>query len=157
MATEFDSGYLVYLQIYQDVIDQGNGLLDYKGFEFNKRTGKNAANVSTKKNIARQVITTFGKTPFVYYAGNTDYKSFDLTGVFLAQYDKHGDKVMTAREYADLFIDMVDQHRPFCVENSQHKKVICDVVITNEVTPLLYDEDTMEYVEITINCTEIAG
>lgn len=142
-----DSGYLVYLK--NDTQTK---------YEFNKTTGKGSSlsTNSLKQNTSRQLITTFGRTPYVYYGGNTCYKTIDLTTVFLAQYDDKGNKVLTARQYANQFIEMVNKRKPIIVENKeQGTTMICDVQITNDVSPTLYTKDDLEYVEITINCTEI--
>lgn len=140
-----DSGYLLYLK--------SNSKIQY---EFNKTTGKSGLKTgSTKRNVSRTSINTFGRAPFVYYAGTMKYDTFDLSTVFLAVHDEKGNKILTAREHADRFIAMVDTHKPIIVENSQKQQYICDVQITNEITPILYEEDTMEYVEISISCTQI--
>lgn len=142
-----DSGYVLYLKN-----DKSNQ------YEFNKTTGKSSSlsTNSRKQVVSRQLITTFGRTPYVYYAGNTCYKTIDLSSVFLAQYDDKGNKILSAREYADQFIEMVNKRKPIIVKNHQQGiEMICDVQITNDVSPTLYTEDDLEYVEISINCTEI--
>lgn len=141
-----DSGYILYLKN-----DRNNQ------YEFNKTTGKssNLGTNSRKQVVSRQLITTFGRTPYVYYAGNTCYNTIDLSTVFLAQYDDKGNKILSAREYANQFIEMVNKRKPIVVENSQGMKMVCDVQITNDVSPTLYENDTMEYVEISVSCTQI--
>lgn len=141
-----DSGYIVYLKSDNTV-----------KYEFNKTANKSSGvNTNSKKQTtSRQLITTFGRTPYVYYGGNTCYNTVDLSTVFLAQYDDKGNKILTAREYANQFIEMVNKRKPIVVENSQGMKMVCDVQITNDVSPTLYVEDAMEYVEISISCTQI--
>lgn len=140
-----NSGYILYLETDKSI-----------QYEFNKTSGKSGLQTtSTKKNVSRVSLNTFGKVPYVYYAGEMNYATFDLSTVFLAVYDDAGTKILTAREHADKFIAMVDKHKPIVVEDSQKRKFICDVQITNETTPTLYENDSMEYVEISISCTQI--
>lgn len=141
-----DSGYQLYLK--QDIS---------KKYDFNKTSGKSSSlsTDSKKQVVARQQITTFGKVPYVYYAGATCFSTIDLTTVFLATYNSKGNKELTARGHADEFIAMVNKRKPIVVENSQGMKLICDVQITNDVSPTLYTEDDLEYVEISVSCTQI--
>ena len=126
-------------------------------YEFDKSSGRSGIKTtSIRYTTSRQMLTTFGRVPYVYYGGHTNFATFDLSTIFLAQYDENtGVKTLTAREYAKKFIDMVNLRKPIIVENSQGMKIKCDVQITSDVSPVLYAEDDMEYIEISISCTEI--
>lgn len=140
-----DSGYLLYLKDRPDI-----------KYEFNKTSGKSGVTTTTKKhNNARVSLNTFGKFPLVYYSGCMDYVTFDLSTIFIATYNDIGEKMLSARQQADAFIDMTKTNKPIVVENSEGKTYICDVQITSDASPTLYEDDTLEYIEIGVSCTQI--
>lgn len=141
-----ESGYVLYLK--KD---------PYTKFYFNKNTGKNNVEVSQTINVTRQSLDVFGKYPYVYYVGNMNYRTFELSGVFIHTEDEYGNKKLTASEHAQFFEELVNGNRDFIVENSKKEKFLCDIQIKTISAPLLYEEDQLEYVTVSISCTEIGG
>ena len=143
---ENESGYIVYLQDTPKL-----------QFYFDKSLNRNHIEVSQNINTTKFVLNTFGKYPYVYNVGNMNYKTFDLTGIFLATENDDGVKILTASEHAKQFEDMVNSRKPFVVENSKKEKFLCDVKINSISAPMLYYENDMEYVTVNISCTEIGS
>lgn len=143
---ESESGYVLYQKNMPEL-----------KFYFDKSIGKSHIEISQNVNKTKFILNTFGKYPYVYNAGNMNYRTFDLTGVFLATENNLGEKVLSASQYATQFEDIVNQKNPFVVENSKGEKLLCDIEIKSISAPMLYFENDMEYVTININCTEIGS
>ena len=77
--------------------------------------GRGIGDVVVTHNENRLELKTFGRTPYVYYAGHTDYATFDLSTVFY--YDD--EKNESARRQMDRFKTMIKQRKALMVENSQ--------------------------------------
>lgn len=143
---ENESGYVLYQKNMPEL-----------KFYFDKSIGKSHIEISQNINQTKFILNTFGKYPYVYNAGNMNYRTFDLTGVFLATENNLGEKVLSASEYATQFENIVNQKNPFIVENSKGENLLCDVEIKSISAPMLYFENDMEYVTINITCTEIGS
>lgn len=126
-------------------------------FYFNKTIGRNHIEIGQNINTTQFILNNFGKYPFVYVAGNMNYKTFDLTGVFLERLNEDGIKIQTANEYAQQFINLVNQNKPFVLENSRNEKMLCHIQLKSVSSPMLYYENDMEYVTVNITCTEIGS
>lgn len=137
-----DAGYLIYRRVDNPTIK----------YEFDKSIGgRGVESVSTRHNNNRTQLTTFGKVPYVYYAGATDFVEFNLSTVFY--YNNETNE--TARSQANRFKEMIDRRETLIVENSQKQKFFCDVNIVSEVAPQLYVERDMDYIEIEVRCIQI--
>lgn len=143
---ENESGYVVYLK--------DNPKLK---FYFDKTVGSGQQDVSQVINTTKMVLNTFGKFPFVYNVGHMNYRTFDLTGVFLGVENDNGIKILTASEHTKQFENLVNLKKPFIIENSKKEKFLCDIQIKNITAPLLYYEDDYEYTVVSISCTEIGS
>lgn len=141
-----ESGFIIYLQ------DNPN-----LQFYFDKSVGKSHTTIPQNVNISKVTLNNFGKYPYIYNVGNMNYRTFDLTGVFLAIYDDDNNKVLTANEHAKQFESLVNLRKPFIIENSKREKYLCDIQIKTVTAPMLYYEDDMEYVTIDISCIEIGS
>ena len=137
-----DSGYVVYDPSFPSVeyaFDVAIG-------------GRGTDDVITTHNENRVELRTFGSVPYVYYAGETDYVSFDLSTVFY--YDDENKE--SARSQMDRFKRMVRKRKILMVENSQGQIFKCDIFIAEERAPSLYVEEDLDYIEVKIRCTQIA-
>ena len=135
------AGYIVY--------DTSNPTI---AFQFDKAVGdRGIETVSTSKVENRLELKTFGKYPYVYYAGQTDYKVFDLTTVFIRDEENN----ISAREQVNNFKTLIKQRIPLAVEDSEGQVFMCDVQLTGESKPKLFANYDMEYIEISIKCTQI--
>lgn len=119
-------------------------------YDFDRNIG-GLDSVNTKHEDTRLELKTFGRVPYVYYAGQSDFRKFSLKNTFHYNYDT-GE---TARQQVDRFKALVAKREVLVVENSQGQKFLCDVNITGESAPLLYVEEDLDYIEITIECTQI--
>lgn len=123
-------------------------------YDFDKG-GAGLETVSTTNEDNRLELKNFGKFPIVYHAGETDYESFDLTGVFIPELDDGGFVVKKAKEIYDDFKAMINLREPLRVINSMGEELICDIEIKQRISPKLYVEHDMDFMEVTIGCTEI--
>lgn len=146
-----EAGYRIYKKPKKDE----NGVIDWDSviyYNFDKSVGgRGTTSVSTSNENNRLELKTFGRTPYVYYAGETDYDKFSLVGAF--HYNEETGE--TARQQVDRFKQLVKRREILVVENSQGQEFLCDVNITNEAAPSLYVEKDMDYIEVTVECTEI--
>lgn len=133
-----DAGYIVY--------DPSSPLIKYY---FDK--GFSTDNISVTNIENRLELKTFGRFPYIYYAGQTNYAVFELTTIFMPD-DKTG---LTARQQVDNLKSLVKKRKPLTIENSQEQIFKCDVQITNESVPKLYTKQDFEYIELSIRCTQI--
>lgn len=132
------------------VYDPSNPL---KKYYFDKSVGSRGLEDVSVENVEnRTELKTFGRFPYVYYAGHTDYAVFELSTVFIPD-DEIG---KTARQQVDEFRSLVKQRKTLTVENGQGQTFKCDVQIIEERSPKLYVENDMEYIEIRIRCTQIS-
>lgn len=120
-------------------------------FYFDKSVGRRGVeNVQTNHNENRTELVTFGKHPFVYYAGQTDYVSFSLSGTFIDEEE------MTCREQVDRLKEILNEREYILVENSQGQKRLCDVTMTSESSPQLHHlGESLNYITVSVNCVEI--
>ena len=120
-------------------------------YHFDKSTNSRSIDtVSVDKVENRLELKTFGRFPYIYYAGETNYRVFDLTTVFVDEDDKN------CRDQVDDFKAMLMKRIPLVVENAQGQVIVCDVVLSNESSPKLHAlEDSLNYISITVRCTEI--
>lgn len=120
-------------------------------YHFDKSTNSRSIDtVSVDKVENRLELKTFGRFPYIYYAGETNYRVFDLTTVFVDEDDKN------CRDQVDDFKAMLMKRVPLVVENAQGQVIVCDVVLSNESSPKLHAlEDSLNYISITVRCTEI--
>ena len=135
-----DGGYKIYLKDDEDNI-----------FYFNKTLNKSFTETSENINVSKTVLNTFGTYPYVYKAGNMNYKTLDLSGIFI---EKDG---MSAKYYLDLFKSKVNQNKPFIMVNPLGDNILVDITIKSISNPLLYQEKAMEYITINISCIEIGS
>lgn len=137
-----DTGYVIY----------SNTGSSGEKFKFNKSTGGRGVNsINVKHNNNRTQLTTFGRVPYVYYAGSTDFVEFNLKTVFHYDYDT-GE---TARAQVDRFKSLIDNRETLVVENSQGQGFLCDVNIVGENAPQLYTDRDFDYIEIEVKCVQI--
>lgn len=140
-AMVIDTGYVVY-----------NPSNPSDKYFFDKTVGSSGSrdvNISNMEN--RLELKTFGRFPYVYYPGKTDYLVFELSTVFIP--DEYSGK--TARKQIDEFKALIKKRIPLMVENGQGQQIKCDVQIVGEKSPQLYTLEDFEYIELTIKCTQI--
>lgn len=135
------TGYAIY--------DPSNTVTKYR---FDKAVGsRGTSEVDVTKNENRLELRTFGRFPYVYYAGETDFATFNLTGTFI--YDEETGK--TPREQVDELKALIKQRKTLWVDNGQGQTFKCDVQLTSESAPNLYDEVNMQYITVKVKCTQI--
>ena len=135
-----DAGYIIY-----DHIDEG------VSYPFDKTLGSGIDSVSQGNEDNRLELKTFGRFPYVYYAGKTDYATFELSTVFTYN-EQTG---VSARQQVDEFSRLVKTRRSLTVDNSQGQSFKCDVKIIGENSPSLYVEKELDYIELRVRCTQI--
>ncbi len=133
-----NGGYKLYLQNDLDNI-----------FYFNKSLNKSFPEASENINNSKITLNNFGIYPYVYKAGQMNYKSFDLNGLFIRN-EKN-----SAKQNLDVFKEKVNQNKPFIMTNPLGEKMLVDVTIKSISNPLLYQENGVEYIVVNINCIEI--
>lgn len=136
-----DAGYIIYDNDYPD---------DF--FKFDKSISERGDyNISFTPHTNRQELVTFGQVPYVYYVGNTNYVSFELTTVFIK------DEVTkeSALSQYNRFKKMIDKRKGLIVENSANEKFVCDVQIVNSSQPKMFVKDDMDYKYVKVKCTQI--
>lgn len=117
-------------------------------------TGGSTKTVDLKPNRQRTQLDTFGRFPLVYYAGKQSYRSFSLSTVFVAETDDNGIVLRSAKQVGDDFAALVTGQNTLIVEGCG-EKMLCEVQITSYNVPVLYDEEILDYVEMSITCTEV--
>ena len=144
------------------------GLNSSKKYYFETTTNSGIDMVNMKKNENRLELRNFGKMPYVYYSGHTNYRTFELTTIFtdLEKGDFECDGIdgevevfvnKTCREQVDEFKALLMERKPLIVYNTQDQYFVCDVELIDEISPKQHLlTDTLNYIEITVKCTEIA-
>ncbi len=133
-----NSGYKLHLQNDLDNI-----------FYFNKSINKSFLEISENINNVKTTLNNFGIYPYVYKAGEMNYKTFDLNGLFLRD-DNH-----SAKQNLDIFKEKVNQNKPFVMINPLGDEMLVDITIKSISNPLLYQEYGVEYILVNISCIEI--
>ena len=127
-------------------------------YYFNK-SSKNAGTAQYTLNQNRQELVTFGRVPFVYYAGETYYTTIKLDTIFVDNYyydENNNLTTLTVREQVNNFKALLKKRIPLVLENSQGEKFMVDVVIDNESTPINHvEKESLNYIEMSITCTDI--
>lgn len=141
-------GYSIY---HPDVYGEWGG---YR-FDFDKTIGQTMAVVNATQHENRTELLTFGSKPYVYYAGNADYMSFPLQGIFVTEYDSEGEVERRAIDIYNEFKRVLRRRVPLLVENSIGEEFNCDVSLAQRVSPLHYAENDMDFIEVNVTCTEI--
>lgn len=126
-----------------------------KKFDFDKNTGGGNPTTSVDYNVGRIELETYGRTPYVYYAGNTNYVNFDLQTVFVSEYDDNNIMTKRAVEKFYEFKELLDRREPLIVASSTGEVFLCDVTISQRTTPSLYVDGDMDFIELTVHCLEI--
>lgn len=127
-----------------------------KRYDFDKGAGGGIPTVSTGQEENRLELKTFGSRPYVYYAGHTDYATFDLNGVFVTEYGDDGHTIVKrAKTIFEEFKSLLRHREPLIVVNSMGDRYICDVSLNPTSTPLLYTDRDMDFIEVSVKCTEI--
>ena len=121
-------------------------------YPFDKTTsGRGVEDIGVENVENRLELRTFGKFPYVYYAGHTDFVIFELSTIFVRD-ELTGE---SARSQVDKFKKLIKKRKILWIENGQGQLFKCDVQIVDERSPKLYVENSMEYIEIRIRCTQI--
>lgn len=106
---------------------------------------------------SRQQLNTFGRVPYVYYAGHTNFEVIRMDGAFVEGLCQDGSKnTLSSRKQVDGFKRLLQKRVPLVLKNSQGEGYIVDVVIEREETPKNhYSGESLDYIVLTIICTEI--
>lgn len=107
---------------------------------------------------SRVQLDTFGRVPFVYYGGNTNYQVIRLENVFVEGLCQDGEKITdSARKQVNDFKKLLEKRVPLILENSQGEGYVVDIYIEREETPKTHHtgENLLDYIQIVIVCTEI--
>lgn len=145
MDFEENSGYLLY-----PLSD------NTKKFYFNKVVGKSLQIVQENLNTSTKVLNTFGRYPFAYRVGFMEYKTFELTNVFIAKVKDLETKI-PAHNNLNQFYELINNNEAFIVETPTKDKLKCFVSIKSTSVPMIYKEDNYEYLVVNIECTEIGS
>lgn len=119
-------------------------------FLFDKVLGKGGyAPVQTKYTNGRTELKGFAPSPMIYYAGDLNYREFDLAGLFV------GDDVLSDgyEEFLE-FKRWIDKRVAWKVENSRGETIVCDVQLISDLSPQNFDEQN-GFVSVEVRCTEI--
>lgn len=125
-------------------------------YYFDKSTkGLNTAQYTHNQN--RQELITFGRVPYIYYAGETDFQAIKLDTVFVNNICQDGECTSkSAREQFNEFKTLILKRVPLVLDNSQGEIFLVDVVIDNENTPQNHvTNESLDYIEVSVTCTEI--
>lgn len=120
-------------------------------FYFNKTIGKSFVDTTENINVAKTTLNNFGKFPYVYKVGKMNYRTFDLNGLFLANENKK----LSAKDNVDIFVLLVNKNKPFIVETPLGDRLLVDITINSISSPLLYQQNGVEYIVVNISCVEI--
>ena len=147
---------------YNNIDDDYGGFVLYntqnpnEKYYFNK-SSNNMDMAQYNINTSRTELTTFGRVPYVYYGGSTNYHTIRLESVFVQGLCQDGNiNEFSAREQVDAFKLLISKHVPLVLENSQGEGYIVDVVIEREETPTNHvTQESLDYIILNIICTEI--
>ena len=108
-------------------------------------------------NTSRTELTTFGRVPYVYYGGHTNYHTIRLESVFVQGLCQDGSVMeKSVREQVNDFKNLIAKRLPLILENSQGEGYVVDVVIDREETPKNHvTNESLDFINISIVCTEI--
>ena len=108
-------------------------------------------------NTSRQELKTFGRVPYVYYGGHTNYHTIRLVSVFVQGLCQDGSVMeKSVREQVNDFKNLIAKRLPLILENSQGEGYVVDVVIDREETPKNHvTNESLDFINISIVCTEI--
>ena len=121
---------------------------------------KSANNMSLAQynlNTSRVELPTFGRVPYIYYGGHTNYHTIRLEGIFVQGLCQDGSiKEESARKQVDAFKLLLSKRIPLILENSQGEGYVMDVVIEREETPTNHvTQESLDYISVSIICTEM--
>lgn len=127
-----------------------------KKFNFNKHTSSNSIDSQEMFNTNKKVLTTFGKYPFAYRVGNSNYRTFDLVTTFIAIYNDDGSRVGVIDQVND-FKDALEKESTFVVETPLNERLKCFVELKSIDFPYGFNEKNYEFATVNISCTEIGS
>lgn len=137
-----ETGYLIYHPNYPN-----------QKFLFENSMGSNDI-IGETINKHRTQLETFGSRPYVYYAGNSNYLTYEISHVFVPEKDDYDRVTKTSLMVANEFRKLVDLNEGMIVERLGEKRYF-DVEITYFGVPKLFVVDDMDYIQVTIKLVEI--
>lgn len=123
-------------------------------FEFDKNFG-GVQTVSEVNEKNRTELKTFGRLPYVYYAGETDYQVFDLSTVLLSSERDDASVDTPASKFYVQLKRLIRRREPLVVETPLGEKLLCDVSLNPTNIPYGYNDEYFNYLEISVHCVEV--
>lgn len=120
-----------------------------KEWSFDSHFDDSTPRIEKTINQSRTQVETFGKYPMIYYAGATNFLTYNLSTVFLGQ------STQTPLEEYNDFLAAVEAHRPWEVTDGFGRTILADVSLLSVSESKLVSDTYHNYIEVTVTVTQI--